>query len=489
MAYKSYSFLDFTEMMRALSYPRLISMENFRTPNFELVAEILGWLVKRYDPNADMPSEIDTEQDRVIFIRSVAQFMLSKAGIKLNTKRLYQADGYAVKELLKISSILYNAMKSNALDMSSDDIGQDESNISNLNLDITSKISELKQCRQLASHITTRGAKMYDLLASEVDLRVGKIVLSNKTFLELYFLILGLGKSKRIECSFQSFEFCSSYAAAINDILMFLGKTLNSYFFSPPESRQQVIGKQLEIGEIEKSLRSSINNAEEAIKKKLEMIDNVAIDETNLEAKIEKKKAELERDEKRLQSLKSVRWRNDQIHKMLMLSAKASFERTEALASEDGIEDTLRPAYMDEYERLEKELEKHYEIYLTKFRCLTFLEQQLEEYENMEQEKTEYKKMMERLRYQEMMSTDNPDSLEDMGIADDDDIGERQILGSMVGEDTSQGSDSDLDLDGEDEDDDGSELGSDDIEMSNHQSDRINPSGHNSERRNSDNDF
>lgn len=39
---------DFTEMMRALSYPRLISMENFRTPNFALVAEILIWLVKRY---------------------------------------------------------------------------------------------------------------------------------------------------------------------------------------------------------------------------------------------------------------------------------------------------------------------------------------------------------------------------------------------------------------------------------------------------------
>ena len=39
---------DFTEMMRALGYPRLISMENFRTPNFPLVAEILTWLVSRY---------------------------------------------------------------------------------------------------------------------------------------------------------------------------------------------------------------------------------------------------------------------------------------------------------------------------------------------------------------------------------------------------------------------------------------------------------
>lgn len=90
-------------MMRALGYPRLISMENFRTPNFPLVAEVLIWLVNRYtdqysdmfagmhdslqvvywwyvcryDPSADLPCEVDTEQDRVIFIKSIAQFMVS----------------------------------------------------------------------------------------------------------------------------------------------------------------------------------------------------------------------------------------------------------------------------------------------------------------------------------------------------------------------------------------------------------------------------
>ena len=32
----------------------------------------------RYDPNADLPTDIDTEQDRVIFIKSVAQFMVTK---------------------------------------------------------------------------------------------------------------------------------------------------------------------------------------------------------------------------------------------------------------------------------------------------------------------------------------------------------------------------------------------------------------------------
>lgn len=70
-------------MMRALGYPRLISMENFRNPNFQLVAEILIWLVKRFDPDADILSEYDTEQDRVILVRSVTEFMVSEMDTEL----------------------------------------------------------------------------------------------------------------------------------------------------------------------------------------------------------------------------------------------------------------------------------------------------------------------------------------------------------------------------------------------------------------------
>lgn len=57
------------------------------------------------------------------------------------------------------------------------------------------------------------------------------------------------------------------------------------------------------------------------IKKTVNMLDNVASDEANLEAKIEKKRSELERNQKRLATLQ-----------------------------------TVRPAYMDEYEKLEEEL-------------------------------------------------------------------------------------------------------------------------------------
>merc|ERR1719376_1167309 len=158
---------NFTEMMRALGFPRLISMENFRTPNFKLVYECLKWLMKRYDPDADVHPDIDTEQDRVIFIKTVAEFMATKAHIKLNTKKLYGADGYAVKEMMKITSVLYNATKTNVA--STLEAGTVDS--SNVSFDISSRINELKEARRLASDITVKGAQLYDLLGKEVDLR------------------------------------------------------------------------------------------------------------------------------------------------------------------------------------------------------------------------------------------------------------------------------------------------------------------------------
>ncbi|XP_014784706.1 clusterin-associated protein 1 [Octopus bimaculoides] len=277
---------NFTEMMRALGYPRLISMENFRKPNFALVAEILLWLVKRFEPTASIHSDTDTQQDRVLFIRSVTEFMAIKSHLKLNSKKLYQADGYAVKELLKITSVLYNVMKTNEFN-SLDDTESNESGP--ISFDISSKIVDLKEARKLASEITLKGATLYDLLAKETDLQ---------------------------------------------------------------ESRSSVIARPLEINEVEKGINASMKIVQSDIQKTVAMLENIAADESTLDNKIEKRKIELDRNQKRLQTLQNV-----------------------------------RPAYMDEYERLEQELEKLYEAYIIKFRNLTYLEQQLEEYSKMEQDK------------------------------------------------------------------------------------------------------
>lgn len=89
-------------------------------------------------------------------------------------------------------------------------------------------------------------------------------------------------------------------------------------------------------------------------------------------AQIKKKTAELERNEKRLKSMQSV-----------------------------------RPAFMDEYEKLEKELVEEYEIYLERFRNLDFLEHELDACQQAEREKLEasdraLKKLQKKLRDEEL---------------------------------------------------------------------------------------
>ncbi|XP_015215531.2 clusterin-associated protein 1 homolog isoform X2 [Lepisosteus oculatus] len=372
---------NFTEMMRALGYTRLISMENFRTPNFTLVAEILIWLVKRYEPHMDIPTDVDTETDRVFFIKAVAQFMASKAHVKLNTKRLYQADGYAVKEMLKITSVLYSAMKTKG--MASGD--QPEEDSSKFKFDLGSKIADLKAARQLASEITSKGASLYDLLGKETELR---------------------------------------------------------------EMRTAAIARPLEINETEKTLQAAVREVLHQVQKTKDMLNNVASDEVSLEAKIEKKKQELERNQKRLQTLQSV-----------------------------------RPAFMDEYEKIEEDLQKQYEVYVEKFRNLSFLEQQLEDYHRLEQERFETENtlrlMQNKLREEEkrLMKSGGKDEDSDIEIPEDDgsdsDIEDRRppkprltrdipipgragarILGTMQGgdsEDEDDSEDSEIDVDDDEE--------------------------------------
>ena len=68
-----------------------------------------------------------------------------------------------------------------------------------------------------------------------------------------------------------------------------------------------MIARTLEINEVEKGLSASVGAVESEIKKTLQNIDNVASDEANLEAKIEKKRNELDRNQKRLSTLHAVR--------------------------------------------------------------------------------------------------------------------------------------------------------------------------------------
>jgi len=358
---------NFTEMMRSLGYPRQISMENFRSPNFPLVAEILMWLVKRYEPNANLPHEIDTEDDRVIFIKYVANFMATKTRIKLNPKKLYMADGYSVQEMLKVVTMLYTAVKSTK----DKDVNE---NVTESSFDITNKIADLKQARQLATDITLNGAKLYELLPMEVDLR---------------------------------------------------------------ELRTTAIARPLEIDQIEAGLRGRISGVEGEVKATQHKLDNIGNDEANLEAKIEKKKSELERNNKRLRSLQSV-----------------------------------RPHFMDEFEKLEGDLKKMYDSYMEKFRNLTYLEQKVEDYDKQQQAKLaeteeQLKRMQNNIRDEERRMNHQADTFENFVEEEESDGEERQVKEKnhrVIG--TMDASESDSEDGSESISSGGSELPGDDIAIS-----------------------
>lgn len=145
---------------------------------------------------------IDTEGDRVLFIRTVVQHLVSvlqcnsspsinllpsqavKANLRLNTKKLYEADGHAVQELLKGVMVLYDASKSVK---STEDEDDEQDELFNEQA-IRAKLSEFKRCRELASEITSRGANLYDELAKEIELRVRILSYAGTCVLMSFFI-------------------------------------------------------------------------------------------------------------------------------------------------------------------------------------------------------------------------------------------------------------------------------------------------------------
>ncbi|KAK6643384.1 hypothetical protein RUM43_004889 [Polyplax serrata] len=294
---------NFTEMMQELGYPRLISMENFRTPNFPLVAEILTWLVKRFDPDSDIPLEINDENDRIALIRSVAQLLVIKANLKLSTKKLYQADGYAVKEMLKITTLLHDSLKTtNAKNKEVDDLPEVSV------VGTAMKLQELKGAAQLVGDIVSSGASLFELLGKEKELK---------------------------------------------------------------EIRNHRAFRPIEIPQVEQAVKDSIQAVSREIENTRQSIEGVASNETSLDVKIEKKKSDLSRHNKRLQSLKKI-----------------------------------RPAFMEEFEKLEDELRDLYNSYVVKYRNSIFLECILEQTEmvahkRIDQKQALTRKMMEELKQDE----------------------------------------------------------------------------------------
>lgn len=170
---------------------------------------------------------------------------------------------------------------------------------------IASKINELRKSRGLSMELSERGTRLYELLGKEISMR---------------------------------------------------------------DQRMFVLNRNLSHSDVETFLRNSIKSVEFDLTKVSDRIENVSLDESNLDIKIEKRKEDLERYQKRLSALKSVRY------------VKKIFQK----CFRQILPFICSPAFMDEFEKLEQELITYYDLYVLKFRCLAFLEQQLEEVEKSE---------------------------------------------------------------------------------------------------------
>lgn len=129
-----------------------------------------------------------------------------------------------------------------------------------------------------------------------------------------------------------------------------------------------------------------------------DFLTNGSSDEVNLESKIEKRKKELERNRARLQTLQSVRLAATFITAdgrdcpCVLMGAVVLLRVVIVILGhllKLLCKRSYRPAFMDEYEKLEEELQKQYELYMDKYRNLCFLEQQLDDHHRVEQERFE----------------------------------------------------------------------------------------------------
>uniref|UniRef100_A0A182TD23 Uncharacterized protein n=1 Tax=Anopheles melas TaxID=34690 RepID=A0A182TD23_9DIPT len=267
---------DLAEQLKLLGYPNSIPISVLSTPyggpeSFKAYSDVLQWLINRLEPNLVLAGGTRTEQERIQFVRSATEFLVTRSSIKVNPRKLYASSVAAAKELLKVTALLLSSPKVT---------GQEEELIkSHVEIDLSDKLDDLKKVRGLSSELTNRGAALYDLLQKELLNREVRNVQSTRS---------------------------------------------------------------LELGATEKIIKGAIGSLQSRLASARAALDGLRADNANLAAKSARKASELERSRQRLQALQKV-----------------------------------RPAYLEEFEKLEQELKALYEQYIVRIRCVDALRSQL----------------------------------------------------------------------------------------------------------------
>ena len=314
-------------MMRVLRYPTLISISSFDLPNFELVADILSYLVTRYDPETPMQGHvIETQEGRIHFISTMVREIQDRAGIALDAQHLYKADGYAVRELMKLAFVLTRAYQEYHQWTVQDDDGASSSSSTTTGTSFVDRSGQGNKDQK--SNFTTSLQNAFPK-ASSSSKAVSNRTKEAKKVREM--------ASQLMECGAKLHTVLNSeheWKKAREESIQFLDAAADGIEESDELKRIQKVALQL--------LDDEKRNAD-AMEQECKNLDSSKRD---LEEKMKKRQLDLERNKKRLQSLKEA-----------------------------------RPAFMDEFESLELELQDLYELYMERQRNVHYLKTELLKFE------------------------------------------------------------------------------------------------------------
>ncbi|KAL7744852.1 hypothetical protein ACLKA6_007138 [Drosophila palustris] len=160
---------DLGEHLKLLGFPRVFPLQSLAThhgslASFHIVAELLQWLAGLLEPGAVLAGGVETEDQRVLLIRSATEFFVTKSAIRLNPRKLYAASAVSAMELQKITRLLIAPAQTEA-----EERDEEREQYRSLNqVDIGDKMDELRRARELSSDLTQRGASLFDLLSKEL---------------------------------------------------------------------------------------------------------------------------------------------------------------------------------------------------------------------------------------------------------------------------------------------------------------------------------
>jgi len=256
---------QFVEIMRTLGCPTPVGIDSFDSPNFGLMAQLLQWLATLYDPDVVNTSELSSEHGRVDFVRGIVHHMATRSGIRLNPRKLYASDRFAVRELMKIAAPIYRGITSADAPEEAAAKGKPPS---------AARIS------QLSATVPRHSVELFDQLEKELMIR---------------------------------------------------------------DTRARVLSTMPPLDEVEKSVLAAVDGAATRLETLTRELDKLNNDEDTLRSKIKQRKHELERQSKRLMSVQ-----------------------------------TIRPAFMEEYEVLESELQQLFKVHFQHYRNVDFYEHELQ---------------------------------------------------------------------------------------------------------------